>query len=317
MTANYRALPQLGRNLFLTGGGIETDLIFDEGRVLPHFAAFHLLRSQRGREALVRSYRRYAAIAKACGAGFILESQTWRASADWGSKLGYSRTEMARINFQAIALMHQLRAHLMAEVRPIVVSGCVGPRGDGYDPGEAMTVAEAEHYHAHQIAAFARANPDMVTAIAMTNTNETVGIARAAQRFGLQVAISFAVETDGHLPTGHSLAEAIDTVDAATRAYPAYYMINCARPTHFASSLRAGAGWTQRIRGIRANASKRSRQELNEAPDLDAGGLAELARAYAEFFGRHPQITVLGGCWGTDHRRIEHISQACLAPVSA
>jgi S-methylmethionine-dependent homocysteine/selenocysteine methylase len=317
MSFNHHVLPQLGRKLFLTDGGIETDLIFNEGIDLPYFAAFHLLRSQRGREALVRYYARYAAIARASGAGFILESPTWRASAGWGCKLGYSRGEMASINFQAIALMHQLRANLMAEVQPIVVSGCVGPRGDGYDPGEVMTMAEAEHYHSHQIAAFARANPDMVTAITMTNTNEAVGIARAAQRSGLQVAISFTVETDGHLPTGQSLEEAIDTVDAATRAYPAYYMINCAHPTHFAGSLRAGASWTQRIRGIRANASTRSHQELNEAPDLDAGDPVEFGREYADLLRRHPQITVLGGCCGTDHRHIERISRSCLVPALA
>ncbi len=303
-------LPQLGSKLFLTDGGIETSLIFLDGFDLPYFAAFHLLRDAKGRDALRRYYERYLAIAKADGLGFILESPTWRASADWGAKLGYSHDQISAINRDAIGLMHELATKHATASTPVVVSGCVGPRGDGYDPGQVMSTETAEAYHAHQIGAFAQAKVDMVTAITMTNANEAIGLTRAAASASLPSAISFTVETDGRLPTGQTLGDAIAEVDAATRAAPVYYMIKCAHPTHFEGVLTAGEAWTKRVRGVRANASRRSHQELNEAPDLDAGDPVELGQQYRELLRKHPDITVVGGCCGTDHRHIECISRA-------
>ena len=311
MSKYRKQLPQLAGGLFLTDGGIETTLIFQEGLELPYFAAFHLLREKAGREALARYYDRYMAIAKTDGVGFILESPTWRASADWGDKLGYTRDEIATANRESIQLMLDLRAKFEDTSKPMVVSGCVGPRGDGYDPGQVMSAAEAETYHAHQIGALAEADADMVAAITMTNANEAVGVAKAAVKAAIPVAISFTLETDGRLPTGQTLSDAIGEVDAATAAAPAYYMINCAHPLHFHDTLRAAQGWTKRIRGIRANASRRSHQELNEAPDLDAGDPIELGGQYRDLLLQHPQINVLGGCCGTDHRHVECISLAC------
>ncbi len=243
--------------------------------------------------------------------GFVLESPTWRASADWGAKLGYSAEDIAAINADAIDLMHDLREAYETPASPMVVSGCIGPRGDGYVPGEVMTESAAEAYHALQVNAFAAAGADMVTAITMTNTSEAIGIARAALKAGMPVALSFTVETDGRLPTGQTLTEAIEAVDAATANSPAYYMINCAHPTHFQDVMEPGQGWMQRVRGLRANASRRSHQELNDSPDLDAGDPIELGGQYRDLVQAHPQINVLGGCCGTDHRHVECIALAC------
>ncbi|HEX2113764.1 MAG TPA: homocysteine S-methyltransferase family protein [Alphaproteobacteria bacterium] len=309
MTKYRSRLPQLDGRLFLTDGGIETSLIFLDKLELPYFAAFHLLKDAAGRAALRRYYARYAEIARKTGVGFILESPTWRASPDWGEKLGYSEQALARANRDAIALMHELRAEFETGRTPMVVSGCVGPRGDGYDPGQVMSAEEAESYHAKQIRIFNEAGVDMVTAITMTNANEAIGVTRAAA--GLPVAISFTVETDGRLPTGQSLADAIEEVDRATSRGPVYYMINCAHPAHFDGTLSKGGAWLERVRGIRANASKRSHQELNEAPDLDDGDPVELGQQYRDLLKRHPQLNVLGGCCGTDHRHIEQIGMTC------
>lgn len=306
----YRAhLPQLDGPLFLTDGGIETTLIFHEGFELSYFAAFQLLRDPRGRTALRNYYARYAQIARKEGVGFILESPTWRASADWGQKLGYCEEALATANRDAIALMQELRQGFETPRTPMVISGCVGPRGDGYDPGQVMSPAEADTYHTAQIRSFGEAGADMVTAITMTNANEATGVTRAAQKCGLAVAISFTLETDGRLPTGQTLNDAIAEVDGATGQGPAYYMINCAHPTHFDGVL-SGA-WAARVRGLRANASKLSHQELNEAPDLDDGDPVELAGQYCDLLRQQPQINVLGGCCGTDHRHVEQISMAC------
>lgn len=45
MARAKKNLPQLSDNLFLTDGGIETTLIFNEGLNLPYFAAFDLLKN--------------------------------------------------------------------------------------------------------------------------------------------------------------------------------------------------------------------------------------------------------------------------------
>jgi len=313
MSKSKARLPQLDGGLFLTDGGIETDLIFNDGLELPYFAAFDLLKTEAGTAALRAYFVRYAGIARANGVGFILESPTWRASSDWGQKLGYAPAALADANAKAIRLMQELRDEFQSARTPVVVSGCVGPRGDGYDPGTVMSPAEAQAYHAQQIGVFARSDADMVTAITMTNANEAVGVTRAAQAAGLPAAISFTLETDGRLPTGQGLAEAIAEVDAATGSAPAYYMINCAHPTHFEATLEAGGAWVKRIRGIRANASRRSHAELNEAPDLDEGNPAELGAEYRALRARHPHINVLGGCCGTDQRHVGAICGACTA----
>jgi S-methylmethionine-dependent homocysteine/selenocysteine methylase len=262
---------------------------------------------------LLAYYRSYVSIAAAHGLGFIFESPTWRASPDWGDKLGYSAATLADVNRKSIDLMVELRDAHQTKDAPRVISGCVGPRGDGYDPGRVMNVAQAEAYHASQIATFSETQADMVTAITMTNANEAIGITRAAVAAGMPVAISFTLETDGRLPTGQSLEDAIEAVEAATRRAPAYYMINCAHPTHFESALPVGADWVRRLRGIRANASQRSHAELDQATDLDAGDPAELGRQYRALRRKFGHLKVLGGCCGTDHRHVEQICLACVA----
>ena len=307
----YRqALPQLDGRLFLTDGGIETSLIFNDGLELPDFAAFHLFRTREGEDALRRYFRGYAVLAQRHGAGLILESATWRANPDWASRLGYTAETLAAANRRAVSLLEEIRSELPAGT-DVVISGCVGPRGDGYVPGQTMSAAEAADYHRAQIDTFANTTADLVTAITMNYAAEAVGVARAAQRAGMPAVISFTVETDGRLPTGQSLGEAIEQVDSDTRAAPAYFMINCAHPTHFAGVFAATAPWMQRIRGIRANASRKSHVELNESPEIDIGNPAELAAEYADLRRRLPKLNVMGGCCGTDERHIDAIAAAC------
>jgi S-methylmethionine-dependent homocysteine/selenocysteine methylase len=305
--------PQLDGGIFLTDGGLETTLMFHDKLELPYFAAFQLLKDEAGSDALRKYYCSYATIACTNGFGFVLESPTWRANPDWSEKLGYSNAALDDVNRLAVAMMRDLREKFQTPHSPMVISGCVGPRGDGYDPGQVMSETEAEAYHRQQIGVFRETEVDVVTAITITNTPEAIGIVRAARASGLPVVISFTLETDGSLPTGQSLREAIDAVDAATDKGTAYYMINCAHPTHFDTAIATSEPWVKRLRGIRANASKLSHAELNEAPDLDDGNPRELGGQYADLLSRHPQINVLGGCCGTDHRHIEEIARACKA----
>lgn len=311
----YRnSLPQLSGKLFLTDGGLETTLIFHEGLELPDFGAFHLMNNAEGVAALQKYFRTYAEIATRFNTGLILESATWRASSDWGTKLGYSRKTLAEANRKAVHLLEGVRHEHESDQTKVVISGCVGPRGDGYVPAQMMSAEEAEDYHRDQIETFAGTAADMVCAITMNYVEEAVGITRAARRTGMPVALSFTVEVDGKLPTGQALKTAIEKIDEATSRYPSYYMINCAHPTHFAHVLGEGGPLIQRIRGLRANASRMSHAELNEAPQLDVGNPRELGLQYAELKKQSEQLNVLGGCCGTDHRHIEQIAQAC-APL--
>jgi len=316
MSSLYRsALPQLSGGFFLTDGGIETSLIFNDGLELPDFAAFDLFRRPGGETALREYFRAYARIAARFNADIVLESATWRASADWGARLGYGERELADANRRAIALLERIRDELNETKTIAVISGCVGPRGDGYQPGNMMTIDQALGYHRVQVDTFADTAADMVSAITMNYVQEAIGIALAARDARMPVAISFTVETDGRLPTGQPLGDAIGQVDAASGSYPAYYMLNCAHPEHFDSVLEPDASWTARIRGLRANASRKSHAELNESPELDIGDPAELGGQYA-WLRQHrlPRLNVLGGCCGTDQRHVEHIAAAC-APL--
>jgi S-methylmethionine-dependent homocysteine/selenocysteine methylase len=319
MSARYRQrLPQLDGGLFVTDGGIETTLIFHHGLELPAFAAFHLLKDAEGIEELRRYYAPYAELARAGGVGLILESPTWRANPDWATEIGYSPDELDGFNRKAIALMEEIRDEYTSS-QPIVISGCVGPQGDGYSPATMLTAEEAQRYHSTQIATFADTAADLATAITMTYADEAVGLTRAAVENGLPVVISFTVETDGRLPSGQALGEAIQDVDDATGGAPAYYMINCAHPTHFEDVLEPGAPWVDRIGGLRANASAKSHAELDEATELDEGDPADLGERHAALRPSLPRVNVLGGCCGTDHRHVTSICTAWLAeePVSA
>jgi S-methylmethionine-dependent homocysteine/selenocysteine methylase len=309
--SKYRnRLPQLSGNPFITDGGIETTLIFLDGFDLPGFAAFVLLDSEAGTEALENYFRRYADLARKYRTGFILESPTWRASSDWGTKLGYSEEALADMNRRAIKLLAGIRNDYETTQTPVVISGCVGPRGDGYKPSARMSADEAEEYHRKQIEVFSGSEADMITAITLNYVEEAIGIAQATRLAKMPSAISFTVETDGRLPSGESIESAIEIVDAATQAAPAYYMINCAHPTHFQHELQTGKPWLSRVRGIRANASRKSHAELDEAQDLDAGDPHELAGQYRSLVESVPTLNVLGGCCGTDHRHIEEICKA-------
>lgn len=303
-------LPQLSDDLFITDGGLETTLIFHDGLDLPEFAAFDLLKDKEGVEALQRYFRTYAAIAVKYQVGFILESATWRASSDWGTKIGYSADDLKVKNQHAIELLDKIRAENEDGNTKMVISGCIGPRGDGYNPSSFMREEEAERYHKVQIETFSETSTDMVTAITMTYIEEAVGITRAAKSLGMPVVISFTVETDGKLPSGQSLKDAIQKVDEATSNYPAYYMINCAHPTHFENVLVENEPWLLRIRGLRANASTLSHAELDEAEELDDGSPSELSSQYKALRNKLRKLNVLGGCCGTDHRHIEEIIKA-------
>ena len=305
------SLPQLsGDRLFLTDGGLETSMIFHHGLDLPHFASFTLLEDEQGRAALRDYFSRYIEVARERDAGFILDTATWRSNPDWGALLGYDAEALDAVNRAAVGFAVEIRdAHGDGEV-PILVNGAIGPRGDGYVAGELMSAEEAQEYHSAQVRSFAAAGADMVSAITMTYAEEAVGIARAAADAGIPVAISFTVETDGRLPSGQALGEAIAQVDFETGGSVAYFMVNCAHPSHFEHVLEEGGAWLGRIAGLRANASALSHAELDEAEELDEGDPEELGSGYLALRAHLRNVNVLGGCCGTDDRHVAAVAAA-------
>lgn len=317
MSTYRNDLPQMGGQLFLTDSGLETTLVFKDGIDLPHFASFTLMDTREGRRRLSTYFRRHAQIALDAGAGFITDTPTWRANPDWGAKLGLSPEGIDIANREAVSFLAALRDQMAPDGAnddfPFVISGCVGPRGDGYVPGELMSTVEAQEYHSRQIHVLAETSADFIGAMTITNAEEAAGIARASREAGMPCAISFTVETDGRLPTGQGLIEAIVQVDAESGGWPSYYMINCAHPDHFADALNSKAPALKRLQGVRANASRCSHAELDVAETLDDGNPSELGMQLAGLRARFPWINILGGCCGTDHRHIDQISMACAA----
>ena len=304
MAIHRNVLPQLDGGLFVASTGMETDLMFNQGIDLPGFASYPLLETKAGRAQLDGYYRDMIAVGKEHGIGVILESPTWVANRDRGAAIGYSPEQLVELNKQAIA--HMCEARDTFGDLPTLISANVGPRADAYAPSEQMSAEDAETYHIEQIAALAETEVDLISGYTLAYPAEAVGIVRAAKRFGLPVIIAFTVETDGHLPTGASLKEAITLVDAQTDSYAAYFMINCAHPEHFENVLSNDL-WMQRLRGIVANASRCSHAELDEAEELDDGDPDELGQQLAEIRSRFPHISVLGGCCGTDKRHLSSI----------
>lgn len=306
---SYRnALPQLSDGLFLTDAGVETDLIFNHGIQIREFAAFTLLPTPQGRAALTRYFEGFLDLAKERKAGFILDSTTWKAHAHWAKSLGADTTELREANEEAVRFIAELRARYSANTKPIVLNAVVGPRGDAYRPEGRITTEAAEEYFSEQLGWLAATEADMVSALTFNQASEAAGLARAARTVGMPAVISFTVETNGALPTGQSLADAITQVDDATDAFPVYYMINCAHPDHFAGVLQ-DAPWARRIRGVRANASRKSHAELDASTTLDSGNPQELARDYRQISLRMPWLNVFGGCCGSDLRHVAEIAR--------
>ena len=313
--ATTELLERLATGCVLTDSGLETDLIFHGGFDLPSFAVFVLLDDAAGLHALRSYFRDHANIAANAGTPFIFETPTWRANPDWGSQVGYDLARLADANRRAVELVRAVAGDLADELPASYVSGCVGPRGDGYAPAETMTADEARRYHEWQVGVFADVGVDFVTAITLTYVDEAVGFLRAAAGTNTSAVVSLTVETDGRLPDGTPLADAVTQTDDATNGSALYFMVNCAHPDHFEAALDPAAAWTTRIRGVRANASRRSHAELDDADDLDDGNPAELADQYAALRRRLPALAVLGGCCGTDARHVRAIAAACARPT--
>ena len=317
MTKYRNALPQLNGQFCMSEAGLETTLIFHDKIDLPCFASFDLLKDEAGTRRLEDYYLQFGRMAREQRCGAVLETPTWRANPEWGARMGYDAASLVEVNRKAVAMLLRVRSECETAATPIVISGNLGPRGDGYVAATQMSISAARDYHLPQVATFADTDADLVAAFTMNYVAEAIGVIRAAQSCSMPVVISFTVETDGRLPSGDTLQLAIEKADLETGGYAAYYMINCAHPSHFERVLAGGGEWLERIAGLRANASRLSHAELDESTDIDDGNPDELGHEYRALAQHLPNLRVAGGCCGTDHRHVAAICRSMRAPQFA
>ena len=302
---------------FLTDGGFETWLFFQQGFTAPEFAAIVLMDDDAARTAMRGYFDQFLAMAQSARTGFVLDTNTWRGCVEWSAQLGRSREDLLRLSRDAVGFAQEIRDTWQTHVSPILLNGVIGPAGDGYAPEDVPDAAKAREMHGPQIQTLSQSGVDMISAITMTNVGEATGIVQAATEEHLPVVVSFTVETDGRLPTGETLGDAIAAVDAATAKAPIYYMVNCAHPDHFSDVLAKGEGWLTRIGGVRANASRLSHAELDVADTLDDGDPEEFGQLHAQLGRILPSLRVVGGCCGTDHRHVGCVSGHLHADIAA
>jgi S-methylmethionine-dependent homocysteine/selenocysteine methylase len=307
--------PLLSGELHLTDAGLETDLIFNHGIEIREFAAHTLLSDPKGREAMASYFRAFLSLAQEREVGYILDSQTWKAHMHWADVLGATEDELRKVNADSLAFVSSLRDEFTANAKPVLLNGILGPRGDAYAPELSVASEEAEAYHAKQIGWLKDSGVDMLSAFTLTQATEAIGLVRAATAAKLPIVISFTVGTDGKLPSGQPLGEAITAVDDATESGAAYFMVNCAHPDHF-SDVLVDSTWARRIHGLRCNASRKSHAELDASPTLDDGNPRELGAQYKSILTTMPWLHVFGGCCGSDLRHVRAIADAVVPKAS-
>jgi homocysteine S-methyltransferase len=307
-------LPPAGSGeLFLTEGGSETEIMYRHGYELPEFAMFPLLENPTARAAMRGMYCEQLDVAAEHGLSFLLTGMDYRASPDWGAKLGYSAQALADANIAAIDFLRDIAQDYAGQIPRLLVGGILGPRGDAYSLNQTITAASAEDYHAVQLQTLKRAGVDFAIAQTINNIPEAVGIARAAAAINMPLSISLTLDSSGRLKSGPSLGEAITEIDRLSDdTAPAFYMLNCSHPVEYAPAITAN-GWTHRLRGVRPNASKMEKIALCKLGHIEDGDPVELGQQMADLRARFPHMDIFGGCCGTGAAHLREMAKALRA----
>jgi S-methylmethionine-dependent homocysteine/selenocysteine methylase len=295
--------------LYLTEGGQETELMYRFGHELPQFALFPMLDKPEAAAALSGMYRRYLDTVARHGFSALMGGLDYRASPDWGGLLGYSASGLAEMQLRSIDFLRTAAKPYAGQIAHVLITGLIGPRGDAYQLNRTITAAEAEDYHAAQIATLRQAGVDLVSAMTFNSVAEAVGVARAAKRAGLPLCVHFTLDSTSRLASGPSVREAIEAVDAeAGDARPDFYGINCSHPLEFEPAIEPGA-WFRRVRSLRPNAAAMDKISLCKLGHLEDGDPAELGRQMGALAKRHPHLDVWGGCCGTWETHLDEIAR--------
>jgi len=301
--------PRLDGKFYLTEGGAETEILYKWGFELPEFAMFPLLDNSEADAVIRGMYRRYFDVAEAHDTGLLILGHDYRASPDWGAKLGYTPEALVEMQHRTIQFLTDMRTEYEGRVTDVYVGGCIGPRGDAYGTGGDITESEAEDYHSVQLTTLKETDADMAVAVTLNNIPEAVGIVRAAAAIGFPVGISLTLTTQGRLRSGPSLREAVESIEEATGGTAAWFGTNCAHPLEFEPAIADSGAWTERLRYIRPNAVKMEQVALCKLGHLEDGDPVELGEQMGDVARRFPRADILGGCCGTDERHLAEIAK--------
>ena len=228
---------------------------------------------------------------------------------DWAAKLGYSPQALREMQQRSIRFLDDIRAEYAGRVSDAYIAAGIGPRGDAYGTGGAITAEEAEDYHAVQLENLDGSGADMAIAVTFNNIPEAVGVIRAANKLGIPIGVSLTLTPEGRLRSGPSLREAIEAVDEATDGTAAWLGTNCSHPLEFEPALADPGPWQDRLRYVRPNAAKMDKIALCSLGHLEDGDPVELGQQMGDVAKRFPRADILGGCCGTDERHLAEIAR--------
>ncbi|WP_221934346.1 homocysteine S-methyltransferase family protein [Aliiglaciecola sp. M165] len=294
--------------IFLTEGGIETEIMYKWGFDLPHFAMFPLLENPEASETIKNMYRRYLDVVAKYGHNALIGGFDYRASPDYGKALGYSEDGLREANMRSIQFLRDVAAEYNGQIDQCLFTGYVGPRGDAYFGANNMSIEESEQYHSVQIETLKAAGVDLVWAVTFSHVQEAIGVVRAAKKIGLPIAISFTLTSEHKLSSGLSFSSAIKIVDAQTAGYPSFFSINCSHPDEFGPALSDGE-WMHRVRSLRPNAAKMDKISLCKLGHLEEGNPVELGIQIGELKKRYEHMDIWGGCCGTCETHLEEMAK--------
>lgn len=308
MEKNTAFPEQKAGKFYMCEGGTETEIMYKYGFDFPHFAVFELLKNPRAVSKLNEMYEKYFSVISENGMSALVGGLDYRASPDWGKKLGYTGQELADINLECIEFLRKSASPFSKEIDEILIQGLIGPRGDAYGKGGSINAEEAQEYHSVQLSTLKEANVDLVTAITFNNVEESVGVARAAKDFGIPLCISLSLDSSSKLNSGPSLSEAILKIDELTGNSVDFYMVNCVHPLEYEPAFDNNE-WMKRIRGVRPNASAMDKISLCKIGHLEDGDPVELGQQVGGLMKRHPHMDILGGCCGTWDTHLREIAK--------
>ena len=275
----------------------------------PHLAHSTLIYTPAYAHLLEAVHREYWNVARTHRLPMVAFTDTWRTNLERLKRSIYLDRD---VNQDNVRFLKHLRASYGAFGKQIFIGGMMGPRGDAYQPQQALSRTTAERFHTYQVEALSEAEPDFLFAATLPAFSEAHGIAHAMAQAGLPYILSFVIRPNGTLLDGVPLRNAIELIDATVQTAPLGYSVNCVHPSVLVEALGAGqiAGTPllRRLVNFQANTSALPPEELDNSPHLHEENPQRFAATMAEV-GSHFGIPILGGCCGTDTRHIEQMAR--------
>lgn len=308
---NFRECYQSGRTIMTEGAlGIrlrnEYGIVYDS-----EVANANLIYREDARKAITKITDQYLEIAVRYRQPMMFMTPTRRASRDNVRNSSY-REELIEDNVKFYRSLLKKAMEKDPAHTELYLGGMMGCKGDAYKGTGALTANEAYEYHSWQAKLFAEAKVDFLYAAIMPTLPEAIGMAEAMAETGLPYIISLMIRTDGRMIDGTTIHTAIETIENSIEIKPIFYMTNCVHPANVGKALAWEFNRTElvrnRLKGIQANASPLTPEELDDCCEILSSEPTELAEEIMKLH-KHHGFQILGGCCGTDERHIEEIAK--------